>query len=100
MMELERVSAVKGVREERQSGICVKRFEDRSRECRVFANGARLLADMDVKLLSARLRCFKNLHFDDGKMLIERRLDELPRGLCQPSDTLECELEDPDLLTL
>ena len=33
-------------------------------------------------------------------MPIESKFDELLRGLCQPSDALECELPDPDLLTL
>jgi hypothetical protein len=99
-MQLERFKARNAVREAKQSGICEKRFEDRSREWRVLANGARLAAEIEVRLLSARLRCFKNLHFEEGNMPIDSRLDELPRGLCQPSDILECELPDPDLLTL
>jgi hypothetical protein len=44
---------------------------------------------MDVRLLSARLRCLRNLHFDGGKIPIDRRFEELPRGLCQLSDRLE-----------
>jgi hypothetical protein len=100
IMQLDRLSARNAVKDARQSGICENRFAERSRECKVLANGARLAADIDVRLLSARLRCFKNLHFDVGMMPIDKRLDELPRDPCQPSDILECELPDPDLLNL
>ena len=64
------------------------------------ASGARLAAAIDVRPLSARLRCLRNLHFDDGNMPTVSRFDELPRGFCQDSDMLECELPEPDLLTL
>jgi hypothetical protein len=100
IMQCDRFSALNAVSEARQSGIWEKRFDDRSKECNVLAKGARLLADMDVRLLSARLRCLRNLHFDGGKIPIDRRFEELPRGLCQLSDRLEWELEDPDLFTL
>ena len=73
-MQLERFKARKAVREAKQSGICENRFDDRSRECRVLAKGARLAAVIEVRLLSARLRCFRNLHFDDGNMHIDSRL--------------------------
>ena len=99
-MQLERFKARRAVSEAKQSGICEKRFDDRSREWSVLARGARLAADIEVRPLSARLRCLRNLHFDDGSMPIDSRFEELPRGLCQPSDMLECELPDPDLLTL
>ena len=88
-MQLERFSARKAVREAKQSGTCVNKFEDRSREWRVLANGARLAADMEVRPLSAMLRCLRNLHLEDGKIPMESKFDELPRGLCQPSDMLE-----------
>jgi hypothetical protein len=100
IMQFERFRARNAVSDAKQSGIWANKFEDRSRECKVLANGARLNADIEVMPLSARLRCFKNLHLDGGSRLIDRRFDELPRGLCQLSDMLECELPEPDLLTL
>lgn len=100
IMQLERLRALKAVKEAKQSGIWTNRLEDKSREWRVLANGARLVAEMEVRPLSARLRCFKNLHFEDGKIPIDNKLEELPRGLFQLSDILEAELPDPDLLTL
>lgn len=98
-MQLERLRARSAVRDARQSGICAKRFEERSRECSVLARGARPAADTDVKPLSAKLRCLRNLHFEDGSIPAARRFDEL-RELCHPSERLECELPEPDLLTL
>ena len=89
IMQLDRLSARSEVSDARQSGICAKRFDERSREWRVFAKGVRLAADIEVRPLSARLRCLRNLHFEDGKMPMERRFEELPRGLCQFSDILE-----------
>jgi len=100
IIQFERLRARRAVREARQSGICAKRLEERSRECKVLARGTRLFGDMDVRLLSAKLRCLRKRHLDEGSMPMARRLDELPRGLCHPSDMLECELPDPDLLTL
>jgi hypothetical protein len=100
IIQLERFRALSAVKEARQSGICWKRFEDRSREWRVLANGAKLASDIDVRPLSARLRYLRNLHFEDGMMPIESRFEELPLELCQPSEALECELPDPDLFTL
>jgi hypothetical protein len=55
----------------------------------VFANGAKLEAEIEVIPLSARLRCLRNLHFDDGSIPIESRFEELPLELCHPSDMLE-----------
>ena len=100
IMQFDRLSARKAVREARQSGISLNKLEERSREWSVLANGAKLEAVIEVRPLSARLKCLRNLHFDDGNIPMERRFDELPRGLCHPSDILECELPDPDLLTL
>ena len=88
-MQLERLRARRAVSDARQSGICTKRFDERSREWRVFARGAKLAADIEVRPLSARLRCLRNLHFEEGKTPMERRFEELPRGLCQFSDILE-----------
>ena len=76
------------------------RFEERSSEWRVLARGARLEAVIAVRPLSAMLRCFKNLHFEDGRTPIDNKFEVLFRGLCQLSDMLECELPDPDLFTL
>lgn len=88
-MQFDKLRARSAVKEARQSGIWEKRFDDRSRECNVLANGARLDADMDVRPLSARLRCFKNLHLDEGNIPIDSRFEELLLGLCHPSDMLE-----------
>ena len=66
----------------------------------MLANGARLDASIDVRPLSARLRCLRKRHLEGGRIPIEGRFDELPRVLCQPSDILEWELPDPDRLTL
>src|SRR3569833_1325732 len=100
IMQWDRFRARRAVRLARLSGICVKRLDDRSRECSVLDRGPRLLAGMAVSALSARLRCFRNLHLDAGRMPMARRLDALPRGLCHESDRLEWELPDPDRLTL
>ena len=62
--------------------------------------GPKLLAGMDVKELSARLRCLRNLHLDAGKKPKASRFEVLPLGLCQESERLECELPDPDRFTL
>jgi hypothetical protein len=89
-MQLERFKARREVSVARLSGISVKRLVERSRDCRVLANGAMLAAVMCVRALSARLRCLKNLHFVDGNQPIDRRLEELPRGVVER--TLEPEL--------
>ncbi len=88
-MQFERLSARRAVRDAKQSGICENKFAERSSEWRVLANGAKLAADIEVRPLSARLRCLRNLHFDEGRIPMERRFDELLRGLCHPSDMLE-----------
>jgi hypothetical protein len=75
-------------------------LEERSIEWRVLASGERLLAGMAVNELSAKLRCFKNRHFEAGRMPIASKLEELPRGWCQESDRLECELPEPERRTL
>lgn len=81
IMQCERFSARRDVNEAKLSGISVKRFADRSNDCRVLANGARLAVDMLVKALSARLRCLKNLHLFDGNHAEDKRLDVLLRGV-------------------
>lgn len=76
----------------RLSGISAKRFAERSRDCNVFVNGARLAADMFVRALSARLRCLRNRHLVAGNQPRESRLEELPLGVVER--TLELELPD------
>ena len=81
IIQLAMFSDCRAVITARQSGMSAKRLEERSRECKVLAKGARLLLLIEVRELSAKLRCRKNLHFDAGRigripMLI--RLDELP----------------------
>ena len=78
IMQFERFRALSDVRVARQSGTCVKRFEERSRECKVSANGARLAAVMNVSELSGKPRCLKNRHFEDGNGPVRRRFEELP----------------------
>jgi hypothetical protein len=97
-MQLDRFSALKAVKDARLSGTSVKRLEDMSKECSVFASGARLSKLRDVRELSARLRCRKNLHFEGGNTVIDNKFEALPLR-CGPTDwSLEFELPDPDLL--
>jgi hypothetical protein len=91
-MQFERLSARREVRVARLSGISVKRFVERSRDCRVLAKGAMLVAGICVRALSARLRCLRNLHLVEGNQPIDKRFDELPRGVVDR--TLEPELPD------
>ena len=63
-MQLDILTARKAVNVARLSGISVKRFEDRSSECKELASGTRLEELMEVSELSARLKCLKNRHFD------------------------------------
>jgi len=74
----------------RLSGISVKRLAERSNDCNVFANGARLAAEMVFNALSAKLRCRRNRHFVAGNQPSDRRLEELPLGVADR--TLEPEL--------
>jgi hypothetical protein len=100
IMQWDRFRARKAVRVARLSGICVNRLEDRSIEWSVLASGERLLAGMAVNELSAKLKCFKNRHFEAGRMPMASRPVELARGWCQESDRLECELPEPERRTL
>jgi len=88
-MQLERLRARSAVNEAKQSGICENKFDERSSECNVLASGVKLVIDIEVSPLSARLKCLRNLHFEDGRIPIDNRFDELPRGLCQLSDILD-----------
>lgn len=99
-MQLDKLSARRAVSEAKQSGICENKLDERSKECSVFAKGVKLEADIDVSPLSARLKCLRNLHFEGGNIPIDNKFDELPRELCQLSDMLECELPEPERLTL
>jgi hypothetical protein len=92
IIQLERFSARKHVKVARLSGISVKRFDERSSDCRVFARGARLAGEMLVSALSAKLRCLRNRHLVVGKYPRDRRLEELPLGVVDR--TLELELPD------
>jgi hypothetical protein len=89
-MQFERLSARRQVKVARLSGISLKRLADRSSDCRVFVSGARLLADMLVRALSARLRCLRKRHLVEGNQPRESRFDELPLGVFDR--TLEAEL--------
>src|SRR5438309_5893267 len=48
IMQFDRFNARSDVRVARLSGISVKRFADRSNDCNVLANGARLVAEILV----------------------------------------------------
>ena len=74
------------------SGISVNRLADKSSDCRVFARGTRLATEILVSALSARLKCLRNLHLVEGRMPMDSRLEELPRGVVDL--TLEPELPD------
>jgi hypothetical protein len=65
----------------RQSGISVKRLDDKSRIWSVFANGAKLVMGMVVRSFSARLRCRRNRHFDTGAYPKLSRFEALLRGV-------------------
>ena len=91
-MQLDKFRARRHDNVARLSGISVKRFEERSRDCNVFANGTRLVVEMLVRALSAKLRCLRNLHLVEGNQPKERRFEVLPRGVVER--TLEPELPD------
>jgi len=92
IMQLDRFSARKQVRLARLSGISANKLAEISRDCNVFAKGARLATDMLVRALSAKLRCRKKRHLVAGNQPMERRLEELPLGVVER--TLELELPD------
>ena len=96
IMQDAKFRARKAVRFAKLSGIWVKRLEERSSECSVFESGERLEAGIEVKELSARLRCLRKRHLEAGRIPMAKRLEELPRGLCHESERLEWELPDPD----
>ena len=94
-MQLERFNARRQVKFAKLSGISAKRLAERSRDCKVFAKGARLVAEMLVRALSARLRCRKNRHLVAGNQPRDRRFEELPLGVVDR--TLEPELPEERL---
>jgi hypothetical protein len=67
----------------------VKRLQDRSSELRVLASGTRLLAGIEVRELSVKLKCFRNRHLEAGRIPMAKRFEELPRALCHESERLE-----------
>lgn len=90
-MQLQRFRALKEVKILRASGISENKFEDKSNESKLFERGARLDDVMEVRELSARLKCLRNLHFDAGS---------IPMGEGPREWVLEFELPDPERLTL
>lgn len=62
IMQWDRFRDLRATSEARLSGTSVKRFQERSRECKVFATGARLATLTLVRELSVRLRCLRNRH--------------------------------------
>jgi len=65
------------VSDARPSGISVKRLEERFRDRRVVATGAKLCADIEVNELSARDKYFSLCHLEAGRMFILRRFEAL-----------------------
>jgi hypothetical protein len=77
IMQLDKSSDASRVSEARLSGISVNKFEDRLSDRRLLATGPRLLADMDVRELSASERYFSRCHFEAGKMFMPSRFEAL-----------------------
>jgi hypothetical protein len=90
IIQLERFSARRHDKVARLSGTSTNRFDDRSSDWSVFANGARLAVEIFVSALSARLRCLKNRHLVEGNHASGSRFKGLPRGVVER--TLELEL--------
>lgn len=76
IMQFERFRARKATKDAKLSGTSVKRFDERSKECNVFATEARLAVVIVVKELSGSPRCRRNRHLDGGRML-ESMFEEL-----------------------
>ena len=93
IIQFERTRDLKATREPRLSGTSVKRFVDKSSECKVLATGARLDAVREVRELSARQRCRRNLHLVGGRKPARRFGELLFRW--GPEVSLEFELPDP-----
>jgi hypothetical protein len=66
----ERFKARKLESVDRDSGMDLNRLQERSSDDSEFANGIREAADIVSKLLSAKDRCFRNLHFVAGRLAI------------------------------
>lgn len=101
-MLLDMLSAFNAVRLFSPSGIETKRFCERSRETREFASGRSDSADIVVRELSARHRCFKNLHLFEGNcpklgMLI---VEDAKLGCCIVEVALEWLLPEPERFIL
>lgn len=90
-MQLLRFRALKEVKILRASGISTIKLEDKSKETKLVERGARLEDVIEVRELSAILKCLRNLHFDAGSIL----MGEAPREL-----VLEFELADPERFIL
>ena len=91
IMQLLRFRAFKEVRVLRASGTSTIRLEDKSRESKLLERGARLEEVIEVRELSARLKCLRNLHLEAGR---------IPRGNGPREWVLESELPDPERLVL
>ena len=91
IMQLLRFRALKDVKILRASGISTIKLEDKSNESKLLERGARLEDVIEVRELSARLKCLRNLHFDAGS---------IPMGAGPREWVLEVELPDPERLTL
>lgn len=92
-MQCDKLRALNATSDATPSGISVKRLEDRSRELRVLATGARLAAETDVREFSGRPRCRRNRHFE-GERTSASRFVELPFR-CPVEVSLDSELADP-----
>jgi hypothetical protein len=77
IIQCDRFRARNATRDAKLSGTSVKRFDEISRECRVFATGARLVVLTVVRELSGSPRCRRNRHFDGERVVERSRLEEL-----------------------
>ena len=77
IMQLDRSREVSLVNNARLSGISVNRFEARFSDLKEGARGMILLAETEVRELSAKERYLSLCHFEGLRTCIVRRLDEL-----------------------
>lgn len=96
IMQLERSREVSLVNNARLSGISVNRFEARFNDLREGARGIMLLADIEVRELSAKERYLSLCHLDGLRTFMVKRLDELSLRCGNILKSLEFELPDPD----
>lgn len=81
IIQLLRFSARRSVRLASASGISENKLPDRSRDWSVLATGAKLLTDNEVRPFSARLRCLRKRHLDEGSIPMASKSEALCLGV-------------------